>query len=95
MYISFSLESEFNLSQIKYWSRYNNTGGIIEILRENLAFLKMEKHNYQKEVSIRLFLGVNPKLTPRKALKQKIEEICIWLDLEKRLQRITEQLKNS
>ena len=55
----------------------------------------MEKHNYQKEVSIRLFLGVNPKLTPRKALKQKIEEICIWLDLEKRLQRITEQLKNS
>ena len=43
VYISFTLESEFNLSQIKYGSRYNTTGGTIETLHANLAFLKMEK----------------------------------------------------
>ena len=45
MYISFSLESTFNLSQIKYGTRYNSTKCILETLRENLAFLKMEKYN--------------------------------------------------
>ena len=45
MYISFSLESTFNLSQIKYGTRYNSTKWILETLRENLAFLKMEKYN--------------------------------------------------
>ena len=45
VYISFTLESELNLSQIKYGSRYNTSGGIIETLRVNLAFLKMEKYN--------------------------------------------------
>ena len=40
----------------------------------------MEKYNSQKEASIGFFLGVNPKLTLRKALKQKIDEICLWLD---------------
>lgn len=82
VYISFTLESEFNLSQIKYGSSYNNSGGIIETLRKNLAFLKMEKYNSEKGVSIGLFLGINPKLTLRKALKQKIDEIFLWLDLD-------------
>ena len=72
VYISFTLESEFNLSQIKYGSRYNTPDGIIEKLRANLAFLYMEKYNSQKEESIGFFLGVNPKLTLRKALKQKL-----------------------
>ena len=82
VYISFTLESEFNLSQIKYGSRYKNSGGIIETLRANLAFLKMEKYNSQQEASIGFFLGVNPKLTLRNALKQKIDDICLWLDLD-------------
>ena len=80
VYISFTLKSEFNLSQIKYGSKYNTSGEIIETLRANLAFLKMEKYNSQQEASIGLFLGVNPKLTLRKALKQKIDEIYLWLD---------------
>ena len=45
VYISFTLESELSLSQIKYGSRYNLSGGIIKTLRANLAFLKMEKYN--------------------------------------------------
>ena len=56
-YISFTLESEFNPSQIKYGSRYNTSGGIIETLHANLAFLKMEKYNSQQEASIGFFLG--------------------------------------
>ena len=82
MYISFTLESSFTLSQLKHGSRYNSTNGIIETLRENFAYLKMEKYNSQKEASIGFFLGINPKLTLRKALKQRIDEICLWLDLD-------------
>ena len=40
------------------------------------------KYNYQKEVSIGFFLGINPKLTLRKVLKQRIDETCILLDLD-------------
>ena len=42
----------------------------------------MEKYNSQKETSIGFFLGINQKLTLRKALKQRIDEICLWLDLD-------------
>ena len=80
MYISFTLESAFNLSQIKYESSYNSTNGILETLHENLAFFKIEKHNSQKEASIGFFLEIDSKLTLRKALKQKIDKICLSLD---------------
>ena len=82
MYISFTLESELTLSQLKHGSRYNSTNGTIKTLRENLAYLKMEKYNPQKEASIGFVLGINPKLTLTKALKQRIDEICLWLDLD-------------
>ena len=82
MYISFTLESEFTISQLKYGSRYNFTNGTIETLRDNLAYLKLEKYNSQQEGSIGFFLGINPKLTLRKELKQRIDEICLWLDLD-------------
>lgn len=82
MYISFTLKSTLTLSQLKYGSRYNPTTGIIESLCANLAFLKMENYNSQKEASIGFYLWINNKLTLRKALKQRIAEICIWLDLD-------------
>ena len=69
MYISFTLESELTLSQLKHGSRYNSTNIIIKTLRENLAYIKMEKYNSQKEASIGFFLGINPKLTLRTVLK--------------------------
>ena len=98
VYISFTLESEFNLSQMKYGSRYNTSGGIIKTLRANLAFLKMEKYNSPKEASIGFFLGVNPKHTLRKVLK-KNDEICLWLDLDdedtQKLMRDTTTGKNT
>ena len=43
---------------------------------------KLKKYNSQKEARIRFFLEINPKLTLRKALKQRIDEIYIWLDLD-------------
>ena len=42
----------------------------------------MEKYNSQKEAIIGFFLGINPKLTLRKALKQRIDESYLWLDLD-------------
>ena len=82
MYISFTLESSFALSQLNYGPRYNSTNGIIKNLRENLAHLKVEKYNSQKERSIGFSLGINPKLTLRRVLKQRIDKIYIWLDLD-------------
>ena len=55
IYILFTLKSAFNLSHIKYGSRYNPTNGILETLREILTFLKIEKYNSQKEANIRFF----------------------------------------
>ena len=42
----------------------------------------MEKYNSQQEAIIGFFLGVNPKLTLRKGLKQKINNIYLWLDID-------------
>ena len=77
MYILFTLESELNASQIKYNSRYNTTNDILETLRGNLAFLKVENYNSQKETSIGFLLGIDPKLMLRKVLKQKNNDICL------------------
>ena len=55
--------------------------GIIETLRENFAYLKLKKYNSQQEASIGFFLGINPTLTLRKALNQRIDDIYLWLDL--------------
>ena len=42
----------------------------------------MKKYNSQQEASMGFLLVINPKLTLRKALKQKIDDICLWLDLD-------------
>ena len=42
----------------------------------------MKKYNSQQEASVGFLLVVNPKLTLRKALKQKIDDIYLWLDLD-------------
>ena len=42
----------------------------------------MRKYDSQIEVSIGFFLGINPKLTLRKALKEKIDDIITWFDIE-------------
>ena len=59
MYISFTLESEYTISQLKYGSRYNSTNGIIEILRENLAYLKWKNIALDKKQA----LGSSSELT--------------------------------
>ena len=82
MYLSFTLESTHTISQLKYGSKYDGTTGIFETLRENLAFIKLQKFQSLTEASIGFFLGINPKLTLRNVLKQKIDDICTWLDLD-------------
>ena len=70
VYILFTLESKFNLLQIKYGSKYNSSSGIIETLREILAFLKMEKYNSQKGASIS-FSGGQPETHTAKGSQPK------------------------
>ena len=81
-YVSFQLESTQTISQLKYGSMANVNKGIFDTLRSNSAFLRMRKYGSQTEASIGFFLGINPKLTLRKALKEKIDDIITWLDLD-------------
>ena len=81
-YVSFQLESTQTISQLKYGSMANGNKGIFDTLRSNSAFLRMRKYGSQTEASIGFFLGINPKLTLRKALKDKIDHIITWLDLD-------------
>ena len=63
--------------------RIKSTNVILETLRENLAPpSKWRNTTPGKKASIEFLLEINPKLTLRKALKQKIDELCLWLDLD-------------
>ena len=78
----FHMKSTHTVSQLKYGSKYDGTTGIFETLRENLAFIKLQKFNFLTETSIGFSLWINPKLILRNVLKKKIDEICPWLDLD-------------
>ena len=71
MYLSFTLESTHTISQLKYGSKYDGTTVIFETLRENLAFIILQKLHSLTEASIGFFLGINPKFTLRNVLKKK------------------------
>ena len=75
-------DSTQTISQLKYDSMANGNKGIFDTLRSNFAFLRMRKYCSQTEASIGFFLGINPKLTLRKALKEKIDDIITCLDLD-------------
>ena len=81
-YVSFKLESTQTISQLKYGSFANDNKGIFDTLRSNSVFLRMRKDDSQTDASIGFFLGINPKLTLRKPLKEKIDDIITWLDLD-------------
>ena len=42
----------------------------------------MRRYDSRTEASIGFFLGTNPKLTLRKTLKEKNDDIITWLDLD-------------
>ena len=42
----------------------------------------MNKFQFHTDASIGFFLVINPKLVLRKVLKEKIDEICTWLNLD-------------
>ena len=70
-YVSFKLEITQTISQLKYGSYANGNKSIFDTLRKNFAFPRVRKYDYHAEASIGFCLGINPKLTLRKALKEK------------------------
>lgn len=82
VYVPFKLEPTQTISQLKYGSFANGNKDIFDTLRANTAFLQMMKYDSQTEANIGFFLGINPKLTLRNALKNKIDEIITWLDID-------------
>ena len=81
-YVSFKVESTQSISQLKYRSYSNDNNDIFDTLRANHTFLRMKKYDSQTKASIWLFLGIHPKLTLRKALKNKIDDIITCLDID-------------
>ena len=68
MYLSFTFESIYTFSQLKYDSKHDGTTGIFEILRENLAFVKLKRFHSLTEASIDFFLEIYPKLNLQNVL---------------------------
>ena len=56
--------------------------GIFKSLSENKDFLKINTVQSQTEASIGFSLDIKPKATLRYVLKQKIKNMCTWLDLD-------------
>ena len=82
VYVSFQLESTHIVSQLKYSSTTTESKGIIYTLHEHSVILKVNKFQSYTDVSIGFFLEIKLKLIVHKVLKEKIDEICTWLDLD-------------
>ena len=82
VYVSFQLESTHTVSQLKYGSTTTESKCIFDTLYEHSAFLKMNKFQSHTDVSIGLCLEIKLNLIVHKVLKEKIDEICTWLDLD-------------
>lgn len=76
VYVSFKLESTHTVSQLKYEPTINGYEGMFDTVREHFVFLEMNKFQSHTGTSIGFFLGINPKLTLRNVLKEKIDDIC-------------------
>ena len=81
-YVSFQLDSEQNLSQLKYGSIANESKFIFDTLRTHFALLKMREYNPHTDWSMGFFLRINLKLTLKTSLKDTIDDIVTWLDLD-------------
>ena len=81
-YVPFILESNQMISQLKYGLYSNENKGIFDTRHTNSAFLGMRKYDSQTEAGIGFFLRINPKLTLRKTLKETIDGVITWLDLD-------------
>ena len=55
---------------------------MFDTFHDNSALLKMKRFKFHTDESIEFFLDINPKLILRKLLKETIDEICTWLDLD-------------
>ena len=80
--VSFQLESTHTVSQLKYGSTIIELKDIFDTLHEHATFLRMNKFQSHTDVSIGLCLEIKLNLIVHKVLKEKIDEICTWLDLD-------------
>ena len=81
VYVSHKIESSKPLSELKHGSR-NCMSNIFETLVKNNAFLSHKKFNSHKEHSIGFFMKVNPKITLRNEMRERIQDQLMFIDLE-------------
>ena len=81
VYVSHKIESAKPLGELKHGSRYCMSN-IFDTLVKNNAFLSHKKFNSHKEHSIGFFLEVNPKITLRNEMRNRIQDQLMWIDLE-------------
>ena len=81
VYVSHQIESAKPLGELNHGSRYF-ISNIFDTLVKNNAFLSHKKFNSHKEHSIGFFLKVNPKITLRNEMRNRIHDQPMWIDLE-------------
>ena len=81
VYFSRKIESAIPLGNIKYRSR-QQLSNIFDTLVSNNAYLNFKTFSTHKEYLIGFSTRVNPKVTLREILRNKIQDELKWIDLD-------------
>ena len=81
VYVTHKIESAKSVSDLKHGNNSDMTN-IFSTLVENGGFLKHQKFQSHKEHAIGFFVQINPRVTLRDKLRERIQDVLMWIDIE-------------
>ena len=81
VYVTHKIESAKSVSDLKHGNNSDMTN-ILSTLVENGGFLKHQKFQSHKEHAIGFFVQISPKVTLRENLRERIQDVLMWIDIE-------------
>ena len=81
VYVTHKIESAKSVSDLKHGNN-SDMINILSTLVENGGFLKHQKFQSHKEHAIGFFVQISPKVTLRDKLRERIQDVLMWIDIE-------------
>ena len=81
VYVTHKIESAKSVSDLKHGNN-SDMINILSTLVENGGFLKHQKFQSHKEHAIGFFVQINPKVTLRDKLCERIQDVLMWKDIQ-------------
>ena len=81
VYVTHKIESKKSVPDLKHGNNSDMTN-ISSTLVENGGFLKHQKIQSHKEHAIGFFVQISPQVTLRDKLRERIQDILMWIDIE-------------